>query len=392
MDLLKPARRVDAQIVLALISLAAMAAYFANYWGHASGIRDAFGYVVGRDFVNTWMGARAVLSGTVHDILHVDTHIARMEAVLGAQPPHNWSYPPTLFLFIWPLGYLSYMVGYGVWSAAGIAGYLGAAASWNRSPRFLLFVAATPAIAINLFSGQTGFVTATLLVLILRYLDDRPLLAGALLGLMVCKPHLVMLFPIALALSGRWRVFVAAGLSVVALIALTAVVFGSSIWGEYFRLVVPVQRGVLDFGTGFLSMMPTGFMHARILGLPLALAWKIQAPFTLFAIAAVIWTFLKRRDRDLSIAVLLTASVIGTPYAFNYDMVVFGWLAAILWPRLERLGDKLLLVVVWTLPLTMVWLGDHGIPLAAPVLALFLARLLILLRADKAAPARVQLP
>ncbi|GAA0576498.1 glycosyltransferase 87 family protein [Rhizomicrobium electricum] len=373
-------RRDRTGLVVALIALAALIFYVGTYLALSHPPRDQYGHVIGRDFVNTWMGARAVLAGNLHALLNVDLHNQMLTAVLGHMPPHNWSYPPALLLFIWPLGFLPYMAALAAWSLAGLAAYLGASATHHRSAKFLLFVAAAPAIAVNLHSGQTGFFTAAILILFFRFLDERPILAGALLGVMLCKPHLVVLFPLALALSGRWRVFAAATVTVVVLIAATALAFGADIWSEYFRLVVPVQRGVLDTGTGFLSMMPTGFMHARMLGASNATAWMVQTPFTVLALAAVIWTFAKRRDPLLSAGVLLTASVVVSPYAFAYDMVVFGWLVAMLWPRLPAWGDRVLLLAVWTLPVTMLVLGDLMLPAAAPVLALFLIRLAVLAR------------
>jgi len=385
--------RYDGGLIIALAALICLIFYIASYLAHAHPPRDAYGYVLGRDFVNTWMGARAVLSGTAHEILNVDVHIRRMVAVLGPMPPHNWSYPPALFLFLWPLGFLSYTAALAVWSATGFAAYLGAAATHGRSLRFLLFVAAAPAIAVNLFSGQTGFFTAAILILFFRWLDERPIAAGAVLGLMLCKPHLAVLFPLALACRGRWRTLLAAGASALVLVAATALVFGADIWSDYFRLVVPVQRGVLDTGTGFLTMMPTGFMHARMLGAPLAVAWRVQTPFTLLALGVMVWTFVKRRDPLVSSAVLLTASVIATPYSFNYDMVVFGWLTAMLWPRLAGIWDRLLLLAVWTLPVTMVVFGDLSLPLAAPILVLFLIRLAVLARSvPQLSPPAPQLP
>jgi len=80
----------------------------------------------------------------------------------------------------------------------------------------------------------------------------------------------------------------------------------------------------------------------------------------------------RRRDPLESAGVLLTASVLVSPYAFAYDMVVFGWLIAMLWPRRP---DRLLLLAVWTLPLTMLALGEVPLPVAAPILAIFLVRL-----------------
>lgn len=368
----------DPGVWFAIASLAAMIVYGAVYLTLSHAARDPFGFVIGRDFVNTWMGAKTVLGGHAHEVLRVDLHMRRLVDALGPMPPHNWSYPPALFLFIWPLGLLPYLPALALWSGAGLAAYLGAVARYDRSAKALLIAAAAPAIAICLFSGQTGLFTAAIVILFFRFLDERPMLAGALLGLMLVKPHLVVLFPVALAVSGRWRAFTAAAISVAVLAALTALVFGPSIWSDYFRLAVPVQRGVLDTGTGFLSMMPTAFMHARLLGASSALAWTVQAPFTLLALAATVWTFAKRRDPLLSAGVLLTAAVIATPYAFAYDMVVFGWLTALLWPRLTTAWDRSLLLAVWSLPAAMIPLGDAHLPLAAAILAIFLIRLTVL--------------
>lgn len=370
----------DVSLGIAALGLASLIVYVAAYLILSHPPRDQFGQIIGRDFVNTWMAAKTILDGHAREVLQVGLHMRRLVEALGPMPPHNWSYPPALFLFIWPLGYLPYLAACAMWSISGYAAYLFASATHDRRPAYLLLAAAAPAVAVNLCSGQTGFFTAAILILFFRYLDEKPLLAGALLGLMLCKPHLVVLFPLALLISGRWRVIAAAAISTAVLIAVTALIFGTEIWSDYFRFVLPVQRGVLDTGTGFLSMMPTAFMHARMLGASNAVAWMVQIPFTTGAFAAVVWAFAKRRDPILVAGILLTASVLAGPYAFAYDMVIFGWLIAKLWPCLPCPADRILLVAVWTLPVTMLAAGDHLMPIAAPVLAIFLIRLAFLAR------------
>ncbi|MDR3528851.1 MAG: glycosyltransferase family 87 protein [Rhizomicrobium sp.] len=357
--------------------------FVAGYLLQAAPPHDKYGYLIGRDFVNTWMGARAALSGHIDQLFHLQVYMQHLVATFGPMVPHNWSYPPSLLLFIWPLGFLPYIAACALWSVTGMAAYVGSAAAVDRSWRYLAFVAVTPAIGINLFCGQNGFFTAALLILVFRYWDERPIVAGLILGAMLYKPHLVVLFPLALALSGRWRVIAAAGVSALTLAGLTALIFGHDIWSEYFRLVVPVQQAVMRYGTGFLTMMPTGFMQARMLGAGYWLAWLVQIPFTLLALAALVWTFVKRRDPVLSYAVLITASFVVTPYAFDYDMVVFGWLVAMLWTRFEAPWDRRLLLAVWTLPVAMLFYGEWYVPLAAPLMALFLLRLVSLLRGEK---------
>jgi hypothetical protein len=80
-------------------------------------------------------------------------------------------------------------------------------------------------------------------------------------------------------------------------------------------------------------------------------------------------------------AFLITATFLATPYAMNYDMVVFGWVLALLRQRTNRQPiDDYLVMTVWTLPATMMLGGLIHVPLAPLVLSAFAARLLWQLR------------
>lgn len=372
----RPRGKEDLQFKLVIAGAVFLLVFLAGYLIQTHPPRDQYGYLLGRDFVNTWMGARAVLAGQVDGLFHLVHYNQTIQTLFGKLPPLNWSYPPALLLFVWPFGFLPYIPALALWSLAGFTAYVAAASSFSRSVQHLGFVAVAPVVGICLFCGQNGFFTAALLILFFRYWDERPLLAGLFLGLMLYKPHLVVLFPLALALSGRWKVFASAAATALALVLLTALVFGHDIWSEYFRLVTPVQKGVMDTGTGFLTMMPTGFMHARMLGFSPSVARWVQLPFSFLALAALVWTFWKKRDPLLSGAVLITASFVVTPYAFDYDMVVFGWLLAMLWSQFETRWDRILFLLIWTLPITMLVFGAWYLPVAAPLMALFLLRLL----------------
>jgi hypothetical protein len=157
----------------------------------------------------------------------------------------------------------------------------------------------------------------------------------------------------------------------------TGLIFSFEIWPEYFRMVPPVLSSILTEGQGlFTIMMPTIFMNARIAHLPLDVAWALQIAMSLAAVAAVVWTYWRRRDPVLSVALFVTATFLVTPYAFNYDMMVFGWVIALLREKGGAPLDDRLAMAVWTLPVTAMLLGLFGIPGSAAVLAAFAGRLL----------------
>ena len=83
----------------------------------------------------------------------------------------------------------------------------------------------------NFFVGQNGFLSAALFGGTLILIERRQsILAGVLLGLLTYKPHLGLLFPIALVAAGQWRVIVTAGI-VASLMALASwLAFGGESW------------------------------------------------------------------------------------------------------------------------------------------------------------------
>jgi alpha-1,2-mannosyltransferase len=346
---------------------------------------DGLGYLIGRDFVNTWMGAHSAFAGGPAAWFDFDTYNAALAARFYPDfPHHNWSYPPHLLLMTWPLAFLPYLPGYLVWCALGMALYLLASSEGGRRRERLFMLAVAPAAWMNIFAGQNGFITAALMIGGLAQLGRRPVLSGICFGLLTIKPQLGLLLPVMLVLTGQWRAILAAVATTAALVVATGLLFGFEIWPEYVRQVLPVQSAILTEGQGiFTMMMPTVFMNARIAHLPLDVAWALQIAVSLAAAAAVVWTYWRRRDPVLSVALFVTATFLVTPYAFNYDMVVFGWPLALLREKGGEPLDDRLAMAVWTLPVTAMLLGVLGIPGSAAVLAAFAGRLLWRLKAGQ---------
>jgi hypothetical protein len=340
---------------------------------------DVSGYAIGRDFINVWMGGKSAFAGGPAPWFDLAAYNDAITALFGTQlPPHYWSYPPHLILFTWPFGLMPYLAAYALWCIAGVALYVVAAAGGNFRRDHLLFLAMAPGVAVCVFFGQNGFFTAALLIAGLVSLDRRPLFAGVMFGILTVKPQLGLLLPLMLIMTGRWRTIAAAAVTTAVLVALTSALFGADVWMAYLDKVTPQQHWLLTEGGGLLqAMVCSAFAAARLVGLPIAAAWGVQAVVSAAAVMAVVWTYWRRRDPVLSTAVLVAATFLATPWSLTYDLVVLGWVVDLLRRRFDNeVVDHRLAIAVWTLPVTAMLAGAVHIPLAPLVLVLFMGRLL----------------
>jgi hypothetical protein len=288
-----------------------------------------------------------------------------------------WSYPPHLLVFIWPFGLVPFLPSYVLWCVAGLGLYVWAAFAGGVDRKYWLFLVVAPAVAMNAFFGQNGFLTAALLIGGLANLDRRPIVAGILFGILTVKPQFGLLLPVMLVLSSRWRVIVVAAATAAALVIVTALWFGVDVWLEYLQKIVPQQHWLLiAAGKYGWPIVSSAYVNARAIGLPDDWAWAVQAVSSCGALAAVVWTFWRRRDPVLSQALFVTATFLFSPWMLTYDMVVFGWVVTLLRARADETDiDHGLALAVWMLPILMYPFGGSRIAVALLVLPLFAARL-----------------
>jgi alpha-1,2-mannosyltransferase len=335
---------------------------------------DPVGYLVGRDFVNTWLGGQLALTGDPAPYFGPNAYNALLAEKFGPSYPwHIWSYPPHFLLFTWVWGLMPYMPAYVLYSLFGLILYLAVVMDGRPRADHLVLLILAPAVTVNIWCGQTGFLITAMLIGGLIQLDRRPLLAGVLFGLLSIKPQLGLLLPLMLALTGRWRTIAAAAATIAVLVAAASLAFGPNVWIAYVNDAMPTQTAVIvkDF-EHYMVHMPTAFMNAKAARLPLSVAVFAQALVSAAAVIAVVWSFWRRRETDLSNVLFVTATFLVTPYAFNYDMVAFGWVAIKLIDRTDNdAWDYGLLLAVWAVPFLTVPIGMAGIPLSfLPMLAL----------------------
>lgn len=293
---------------------------------------DPRGKPLGYDFMAYWSAAKLALAGRAALAFDESVISAVQHQAVPSLPGiiFPWHYPPTFLLPVAPLGLLPY--------AAALIAFTGStAALWAAlvrrimpDPRAWIVAAAAPAGLINLLDGQNAFLTAALAGFALLWLDRRPIAAGVLIGLLAIKPHLAVLFPLALLAEGRWRTIAAAAMTVVALAAASLVAFGWDTWSTFLQHL-PMTQAMAEHGAVPWGTMPSGYVFALSLGATVLAAWVLQGASALFA-AGCVWRAWRSPAAgfEAKAATLAAGSLLVSPYLFYYDLVwavlAIGWL------------------------------------------------------------------
>ncbi|MBI1250470.1 MAG: DUF2029 domain-containing protein [Alphaproteobacteria bacterium] len=340
--------------------MAALFALIASVWTILSlpNLIDPMGKPIGYDFMAFWSGGRMALDGDAalaYDPMHIIE--AHRLAVPGVETFYLWHYPPTYFLLTAPLGAMPYLLAFAMFVGASLWAWKPVALAAAPDKRALWAIAALPAGLICLMHGQNGFLTAALVGGALLLLDKRPYLAGVLIGILVIKPHLAVLFPIALLAIGQWRAIASAAATAAALIAMSILAFGLEPWRAFIENL-PLVKGYVDSGWLPWGMMPTTYVFARSLDLSPQIAQILHGAVALAAAAAV-WIAWRRTAASFEsrAAVFAAASLLISPYLFYYDLVLMGLVIA--WLAFDGVktgaftGERPTLALAWFMPLLM---------------------------------------
>ncbi len=350
---------------------------------------------LGTDWMVFEAAARATLSGHIAGIFDGDHFTAFLNAQFADRlsaplPFRPWVYPPSFLALVLPFGFLGFLGSYLLFqalSAAALVGALTIGAPRNQARVIALCVLLCPASAINVIDGQLTFAVAAIFVCGFRLVDARPLLGGAVLGLLTIKPQFALLAPIALIAAGQWRPFLAAAVSAFALAALSAAMFGIEPWLWWFQqsaasIVSPDPKWV-EYGRMWGDAVYT---CAILLGASGKIASLLQLAALAAGAGAVIAAFRRPLDRDLRLAVLLVATVLAAPHWGSYDTVLLA-LAGLLW--IARTGNEswrwFVVMLFWLVPIV----SPPLVSIPGRVVPLLLAAFLVIALREQA-PAMVR--
>ncbi len=308
------------------------------------------------DFAVFWTASRMALEGQPLNAYDV---ASLQKAILAAAPyakwDFGWYYPPTFYLMILPLGLLPFFPAYFVFMLSTLA-YLRGVLQRIVPGSGAVWCLASSATGLNLFTGQNGFLTAALAGGALLSLERRPALAGLLIGLLSFKPHLVLLFPVALVAIGAWRALFSAFTTTLVFMGGAVLILGADTIPAWLHSLIDA-RNLIEFNTLSWTLMPTVFALLRQLGLSVTAAYAGHAVVALGAIGAVWKIWRSCNSLALRYAVLTAATLLVSPYMYYYDLtwlvLPMAWLAQLAQRGSWRRGELGVLSLAWLLPMLM---------------------------------------
>lgn len=349
-----------------------------GYLEQTGALYDRTNNIFGGDFVNLWAAAQLVGQGNAASIFDPDAFFAAQKEYFGDSfRRHYWSYPPHTLFFAAVLSPFSYLAAFVVWFGLTFTLFGASLRAAGYHWGLLLIVVLAPSSFINMFTGQNGLLTVAFIVAGWTLKKNHPWWAGVMFGLLTFKPQLGFLIPVALIAAREWRPIISAGLTTVALIAASTLVFGFDVWPLYIEQILPDQAEFMsnDKIGGARWMSPTVYIAARTLGQDFVSAYWIQVPFTVLA-ATVIYQACRRSwPTELQLALLLTAPFLASSWALNYDMTFLSVAAAILMTRAlpsdPTPAEVITAGFVWILPLIIYPMNAFGFPLSPIILMAF---------------------
>jgi alpha-1,2-mannosyltransferase len=314
-----------------------------------------YGQPNGLDFVTFWAASRLTLAGTPLQAYSPEaiTHVVQ-SALPHMSVPGAWSYPPNFLLLVEPLSLLPCPIAYLVFIILTSAVFVLLLRRVLPMSQSWLPILAFPGIWLNAGFGQNGCLTAALALAAFLLLKKRPVLAGVCIGMLSIKPHLAILFPVALACAGMWTTFIAAAATVVLFTGASIAMFGMAVLPAFLHGLSDANS-YLSNGTLPWQETVSLFTALRELHVAALSAYVAQACLAIAATSTVAWVWLKSRELDVRAMALVAGTFLVSPYIYNYDTVWLGVPIALFTARALREGwlrwEREILCVAWLCPM-----------------------------------------
>jgi Glycosyltransferase family 87 len=319
---LHPRQRPPLWLAAATVASGWAAAYTIVYWILAYKLQSPIHY----DFRIIYVGAEAGVQHGWSAIYDSPTLRALSRSFpIDAQlidSGHTYDFPPLVAWLVAPLTVFSEPVAYLLWTLFSLGALLVAwhiACPYEGLAKFTLLL-----VAIGIWPNLEVFYLGQPLMLILAALavawwlcsHERPIAAGLAIALATfLKPQVVVLLPIALAVSGRYRVLAGWLIGCTVLGVVTVIALEPSGLASWWRVVRSVEEIPLNYEGTAAHLLGNGPVTYAV--------WAVQG---LAALVIARW-------RRLEVELVFAAGILGSAavafhfHAHDYGgLVLAGWL------------------------------------------------------------------
>jgi alpha-1,2-mannosyltransferase len=323
-------------------------------------------HILPTDFVSYWTAGELTLAGHASDSYREMPHFFKELALHGdtTQLYISFFYPPAFMLLCAGFALLPYFPALCLWLGSTLVTYAAALRgllpkSLSKGANLWVLFLGYPAVMVNIGFGQNGFLSTGLLGGAAVWLDRRPELAGICLGLLSYKPQLGIIVPLALVVARRWRAFFVASVTVVAIVAVSTLVFGVDIWPPFFADMGVAKHNWLEAPIpDYLKFFTTVFGAVRLHGGSLPLAYGLQAVVTVTAIVLLLGALLMRpagaRSGRAEGAAIAACVPFCSPFMLEYDLLILAvpmaWLLGEALRDGFRHGERVALIAAFFAP------------------------------------------
>jgi hypothetical protein len=368
---------------VALAVLAALALAFVISVAGAHGSATVAGRL-GGDYPAFYGAGTLVRTGQASHLYDPGRQAAAERSLFGDERDGGYldfAYPPAFAALYAPLSAIDYRTSYVIDTALMVAALV--AALWLIRPMVrvveehfvpVLAVALTFAPAFRaVTAGQNTALTLLAVAAFWRALhDDRDVLAGICLGLLLVKPQLALVFIGLQLVSRRWKALGGVGLGAAGLWLASAVLAGPgwlSQWWSHAQHFAAIDARV----NGSNAVSWVGSLQAAFgtSSLVAAAGWGL-AGLTVLAVAWIWRSYPGRIPAGPAIGVAAAGALLISPHTMFYDAGLLVLTGVVLVDRLGRPG-RWALAGAWVVALGQTWAGRLGVtPVAAVVVAMFM--------------------
>lgn len=336
-------------VAFALLLIAFAIGAFWTIWFHPTGI----------DFVSFWSAGRMALDGNPGSAYNI---IAHHQVELSAAPDVGlmpFPYPPPFLMVVTPFALATFPIAFILWIL--ITGAFYTIAGERVAP--VPYVLASPPVLTGTMVGQSSLLTGGMLIFGLTLLARKRFLAGAILGLLVIKPQLALMLPIAMLAGKQWSAIAGAILSSAATLLLALLIFGLDSYRGFFN-ILPHYVTYLQESRWQWAELASTFAFMRYFGISASASLMVHLTVTIGAalITATAWA----RDWDEKVPILSAATLLAPAYLLTYDAVLLIIPAGVLiaQKRFRALGLLWILCAIPVLHGYNLYFGPNTIPLA----------------------------